>query len=278
MLTDSQNPPAQRLIITLLADYQNIAPEIPSALIVDLLADLGVSSDASRTALSRLVKQGLIDRSRAGRATSYRLSESGGRDVDETYDLVLAFGEDRTWDGAWTVVTYSVTEGNDRQIRHQLRARLRLFGFAPVYDGSWIAAHASIESAKQATEDVGVSDASYFRGPVELSAAAVQRLVEAWDIDELARDYEAFIDRFTPLRSRLHGGLVSPAEALVARADLMSAWRLFPRRDPELPESVLGRAWPRDAARRLFRECLDGLTAAAELRFTSLLANYSDLR
>ena len=42
------------------------------ALIVDLLADLGVSSDASRTALSRLVKQGLIERSRSGRATSRR--------------------------------------------------------------------------------------------------------------------------------------------------------------------------------------------------------------
>jgi phenylacetic acid degradation operon negative regulatory protein len=278
MLTDSQNPPAQRLIVTLLADYQNVAPAVPSALIVDLLADLGVSSDAARTALSRLVKQGLIDRSRAGRSTSYRLSESGRRDVDETHDLILSFGRDRIWDGDWTVVAYSVTEDNDRQVRHQLRARLRALGFAPVYDGMWVAPYTAIDSVKSATHEVGVADVTFFRGPLELSDAAVQRLLQAWEIDDLNADYEAFIDHFSPLAERLARGMVSPAEALVARADLMSAWRLFPRRDPELPDEIIGRQWPRAQARRLFLDCLAGLTSPAELRFRMILDNYSELR
>jgi phenylacetic acid degradation operon negative regulatory protein len=278
MLTDSQNPPAQRLIVTLLADYQNVASAVPSALIVDLLADLGVSSDAARTALSRLVKQGLIDRSRTGRSTSYRLSESGRRDVDETHDLILSFGRERIWDGDWTVIAYSVTEHNDRQMRHQLRARLRALGFAPVYDGMWVAPHTAIDSVKRATYEVGVADVTFFRGPVELSDAAIQRLFQAWEIDELDADYESFISHFAPLGERLALGMVSPAEALVARADLMSAWRLFPRRDPELPDEILGRQWPRTQARRLFLDCLAGLTSAAELRFRMILNNYSDLR
>jgi phenylacetic acid degradation operon negative regulatory protein len=278
MLTDSQNSPAQRLIVTLLADYQSVAPEVPSALIVDLLADLGVSSDASRTALSRLVKQGLIERSRAGRSTSYHLSESGRHDVDETYDLVLAFGTDREWDGAWTVVAYSVTENNDRQIRHQLRTRLRSAGFAPIYDGMWVAPHAAVEAARAVTEEIGVADVTIFRGAVALSDAAVQRLLQSWEVDELEADYLSFIDRFSPLRVRLSQGLVSPAEALVARADLMSAWRLFPRRDPDLPEVIVGREWPRGRARSLFLDCLAGLTSAAELRFRMILGNYADQR
>jgi phenylacetic acid degradation operon negative regulatory protein len=278
MLTDSQNSPAQRLIVTLLADYQNVASAVPSALIVDLLADLGVSSDAARTALSRLVKQGLIDRSRAGRSTSYRLSASGRRDVDETYDLILSFGSDREWDGEWTVVAYSVTENNDRQMRHQLRARLRADGFAAVYDGLWVAPHATIESARSATREVGVADVTFFRGRVELSDAAIQRLLQSWEIDEVEAGYTSFISHFMPLRERLAQGLVSPAEALVARADLMSAWRLFPRRDPELPEEILGRVWPRAQARRLFLGCLDGLTSAAELRFRTIFNSYAEQR
>lgn len=278
MLNDSQNSPAQRLIVTLLADYQNVAHAVPSALIVDLLADLGVSSDAARTALSRLVKQGLIERSRAGRSTSYHLSESGRRDVDETHDLILSFGRDRDWDGNWTVVAYSVTEGNDRQVRHQLRARLRTSGFAPVYDGMWVAPHAAIESARIATKAVGVADVTFFRGKIELSEAAIQRMLQSWEIDEVEASYGTFIGHFSPLRERLAQGLVSPAEALVARADLMSAWRLFPRRDPELPDEILGRAWPRTQARRLFLDCLDGLTSAAELRFRMIFNTYSDLR
>ena len=278
MLTDSQNPPAQRLIVTLLADYHNVAPAVPSALIVDVLADLGVTSDAARTALSRLVKQGLIERSRAGRATSYQLSESGRRDVDETQDLILSFGRDRIWDGRWTVVAYSVTENNDRQIRHQLRGRLRVFGFAPIYDGMWVAPYAGVESAKVATHEIGVADVTYFRGPLELSDAAVQRLLQVWEIDELEADYNAFIRNFSPLRERLTQGKVSPAEAIVARADLTSAWRLFPRRDPELPNEILGRVGSRAQARQLYLDCLDGLRSAAELRFRMILDSYADLR
>jgi len=278
MLTDSHNPPAQRLIVTLLADYQNVAPAVPSALIVDVLADLGVTSDAARTALSRLVKQGLIERTRAGRSTSYQLSESGRIDVDETQDLILSFGRDRVWDGCWTVVAYSVTENNDRQMRHQLRGRLRAFGFAPVYDGMWLAPYAGIDAARLATQEIGVTDATYFRGTVELSDAAIQRLIQSWDIDELELDYDTFIRNFAPLRERLAQGLVSPAEAIVARADLMSAWRLFPRRDPELPSEILGRVGSRAQASQLFIDCSENLRSAAELRFRMILDSYADLR
>lgn len=278
MLTDSQNPPAQRLIVTLLADYHNVADAVPSALIVDLLADLGVTSDAARTALSRLVKQGFIERSRAGRSTSYQLSDSGRSDVEETQEFILSFGRERVWDGNWTVVAYSVAENNDRQMRHQLRARLRGFGFAPVYDGLWVAPRAEVELARIATQDIGVADVTFFRGAVELSDAAIQRLIQSWEIDELENDYANFITNFAPLRQRLAQGLVSPAEAIVARVDLMSAWRLFPRRDPELPNEILGRVGSRAQARQIFLDCLDGLRSAAELRFRMIIDNYADLR
>ena len=59
-----------RLLLTLLGDYwwQRTEP-LPSAVIVALLAEFGVSDSAARAALSRLTRNGLLVTSRAGRRT-----------------------------------------------------------------------------------------------------------------------------------------------------------------------------------------------------------------
>src|SRR4051812_22132248 len=64
----------QGLAVTLLADYtlRNRAP-LPSAAIVALLAESGVSHPGARAAISRLARRGVIEGSRQGRHSSYRL-------------------------------------------------------------------------------------------------------------------------------------------------------------------------------------------------------------
>src|SRR5580693_4406003 len=68
----AQRPP--RLLLTLLGDYwwQRTEP-LPSAVIVALLAEFGVSDSAARAALSRLTRNGLLVTSRTGRRTFVRL-------------------------------------------------------------------------------------------------------------------------------------------------------------------------------------------------------------
>src|SRR6266700_2123144 len=74
----SFRPP--RLLLTLLGDYwwqQNA--HLPSAALVALLAEFGVSDTAARAALSRLVRHGLLVMSKQGRQTFYRLREAASQ-------------------------------------------------------------------------------------------------------------------------------------------------------------------------------------------------------
>src|SRR5438552_5488757 len=78
----AQRPP--RLLLTLLGDYwwQRTEP-LPSAAIVALLAEFGVSDSAARAALSRLTRNGLLVTSRNGRRTFVRLSARAAHILDE---------------------------------------------------------------------------------------------------------------------------------------------------------------------------------------------------
>jgi phenylacetic acid degradation operon negative regulatory protein len=275
MLTDSTHSPAQHLLITLLSDYQEIAGLIPSGLLVEVLGDLGVSSDAARTALSRLVRSGLIVRSKIGRSTAYQLSALGKQEVADSIERILSFGEPQPWDERWTLVAFSVSGDNDRQLRHQLRSRLRVHGFSPIYDGLWAAREASVDQAKALVKGLVVNDISFFRGTVEFSEPLKARLLASREIDSLRSDYEMFIETFGPLQKRIMRDEVSPSESLIARTRLLDAWRTFPGRDPDLSEEFLGADWPRGCAREIFIQCFRDLAPTAELRLKTLLKAYA---
>ena len=67
---------------------------------------------------------------------------------------------------------------------------------------------------------------------------------EAWDLPALREHYEQFIADFNRLRPR--GG----AASFAAQTALVHAWRRFPFIDPDLPDDLLPRDWPRRARLR----------------------------
>jgi len=85
-----QRPP--RLLLTLLGDYWWRRTEpLPSAALVALLAEFGVSDSAARAALSRLTRnQPLITRKNR-RLTDVHLSDIAGRQLDENASQVGFF-------------------------------------------------------------------------------------------------------------------------------------------------------------------------------------------
>src|SRR4051794_7828277 len=67
----------QGLAVTLLADYTlHTRAWLPSAAIVALLAESDVSHAGARAAISRLARRGVVESSRQGRHSSYRLTEA----------------------------------------------------------------------------------------------------------------------------------------------------------------------------------------------------------
>src|SRR5262245_5058506 len=90
----------QSLTVTLLSDYTlRHRAWIPSATLVSLLGDFGVTVGGARTAISRLAHRGIIEGARAGRRTSYRLAPPAAEALVVGGRRVAGFAEQaEAWD------------------------------------------------------------------------------------------------------------------------------------------------------------------------------------
>jgi phenylacetic acid degradation operon negative regulatory protein len=264
----------QHLIVTLLGDYWFGRKEhLPSAGLGALANEFDITSTSARAALSRLARRGLLDSSKDGRRTFYGLTPRAERVLNDGLDRIMGFGvDDRPWDGAWSVVIFSVPE-DQRDVRHVLRTRLRWLGYAPLYDGAWVSPRASADDTAKLLDELDVASATLLTSQVVHTSTGGDPL-SAWDLDDLRATYEEFIAEFGPLLGRVDAGDVGAAEALVARTRVMDVWRQFPNLDPELPEDVLPAGWPRREAHAIFAQVYDALGPLAEMRFQQILAEH----
>jgi phenylacetic acid degradation operon negative regulatory protein len=265
----------QHLLLTLLGDYFLDQSEyIPSASLVTLLSEFGITSAGSRAALSRLSRRGLLASSKTGRNTYYRLTPRAATLLREGAQHILGFGAaERPWSGSWTIVAFSVPE-DQRQSRPVLRTRLRWLGFAPLYDGVWISPHPPIDDIDEVLDELEVNASTVFVGQIKDRPGGNPPL-SAWDLDELRGVYTDFIEEFGELHRRVRTGDVGAAEGLVARTTIMDRWRNMPNLDPELPSELLPADWPRAVARAVFVDIYDGLGVLAEMRVRQILAEFS---
>ena len=109
---------------------------------------------------------------------------------------------------------------------------------------------------------------------VTMSTGALERdrglAVQCWDLEDLAADYRRFIAQcaeWTPLDP----GELTPEEALVARVELVSAYRRFPFRDPQLPTAFQPDGWPGDEAYETFVRAHQALAGPATSYVSSVL-------
>lgn len=273
--TRQGSPPS--LLLTLLGDYWwGQTDPLPSAALVDLLADFGVSDVAARAALSRMVKHGLLVSTRSGRNTFYAMTPRAQSVMRRGAERIVAFGagNQAAWDGRWSLVAFSVPETN-RSAREQLRTRLRWLGFAPLYDALWISPHPRHDQALAELGDLGVTRATAF---VATSPDLPDTTVEpqsAWDLGGLAELYRTFVTTWEPTHAALGKGAISPVDALVKRTALMDGWRAFPGVDPDLPRPLLPADWPRDQARDLFLDTYEQLGAPASVRVRQVIGAYA---
>ena len=270
----------QQLIITLFGDYwRGRAEHLPSAGLVALAGEFGVSATSARAALSRLGRRGLLTSSKVGRRTFYGPTPQTEEVIREGADRIFSFGGQDTspWDGTWLVVAFSVPE-EQRDVRHALRMRLRWLGFAALYDGVSVSARADAGATEAAIRGCGVQQASIFRTTTLYSAGASgpgRHPLSAWNLDELRQTYDDFIQRFEPVYERVVSGEIRAWEALVERTAIMDTWRAFPAADPDLPTEILPARWPRQRAHEIFALVYDSLGPLAEARFRQILSSHA---
>ncbi|MEO6082993.1 MAG: PaaX family transcriptional regulator C-terminal domain-containing protein, partial [Umezawaea sp.] len=255
----------QGLAVTLIADYTLPARAwLPTAAIVALLGEFGVTAGAARTAISRLARRGVLEGNRHGHRSSYRLTEPAAANlaIGGTSIAAFATGPD-TWDGSWTVIVFTMPKA-EKAGRSSLRAQLRWRGYAPLYDGVWVSPHPLTrhDHADLVAETPGATTAFRSRH-LQLDSDVTRDPVEAWDIAAIAKQYETFLHRWTPALPPIRAGDVTGIAAVRARTEVMDTYRRFPALDP-LPIELMPPDWPRARAREVFIAVYDGLVEPAQ--------------
>lgn len=263
----------QRLLTTLLGEYWlESTAALPMSGLIGLLAEFGISETSARATANRLVKRGVLAAEKSGRQSYLRLSDDGREDSRQKNGSIMRFGaRSQEWDGVWTVAAFSVPE-QERHVRHRVRSYLRWLGFAPLFDGLWVSAHADPATLEPILRAAGVESLTVLRA----SEAGGHSPLRAWDLDEVAASYRKFLSAHRKSLAQMNAGTVSPSEALVIRTRVFDAWRVFPGLDPGLPDELLPADWPRAQARQVFTALYDGLAPLAALRFRQIIAVYDD--
>jgi phenylacetic acid degradation operon negative regulatory protein len=235
---------------------------VSSGSVIDVLGRAGVGEDAVRTTLARMVNRGLLERHRRGRKMYFGLTPRAVSVLHDGRDRVWRVGAvNRTWDGTWTVVGFSLPEAWASE-RHDLRSRLVWGGFGPVQSGMWIAA-GRVDVA-QLVADLGLdAHLRVFHGQAAAPTEAESLVAAAFDLPGIAERYDAFRARW---RGDGTGGAPPGGGDPLARQLLLhTEWLNLVRQDPHLPAERLPADWPAAAAEALFRELagrLDGPAGA----------------
>ncbi|XVS66438.1 PaaX family transcriptional regulator [Actinosynnema sp. CA-299493] len=268
----------QGLAVTLIADYTlRCRAWLPTAAIVALLGQSGVTTGAARTAISRLARRGVLEGSRRGRHSSYRLTGPAAGDLSSGGISIAGFaaGPD-SWDGSWTAFVFTMPK-EEKTRRSSLRAQLRWRGYAPLYDGVWVSPHPMKEQdhAELVASTPGATTAFRARH-LRFASGTTRDPIEAWDLAAIAEEYDRFIRRWTPLLPRIRADDVTGADAVLARTEVMDTYRRFPSLDPLLPLELLPPDWPRTRARQAFVAVYDGLAEPAQDYVRAVAAQVDD--
>ena len=253
----------QGLAVTLIADYTlSGLAWLPTAAIVALLGEFGVTTTAARAAISRLARRGVLESSRQGRRSSHRLTEAATVNLSIGGASIAVFGTERdSWDGLWTTVVFTVPK-EEKSRRSALRAQLRWRGYAPLYDGVWVSPHPLTEDAHAELAAHGTITA--FRAEqLPFRSESTRDPIEAWDLAAIAAEYRTFIQHWEPALPRIRAGRITGAAAVRARTQVMDIYRRFPALDPLLPSGLMPHDWPRTCARAVFLTVYDKLAEPA---------------
>ena len=219
------------LLITFFGDAvlprQGIAP---LAALCEVMAALGIEATAVRAAVSRLCRDGWLQRYKRGRESDYGLSPMGVSHSQQASQSIYARTPDTHIEG-WLLASLAdcATENKDT-----IRQHLRQQGFG-VLEPNLL-----LRPERTGGNDIANTrpwpDVVYFRGhPINASS----RLAKAWPLTALAEDMRWLL-------SVLPIAVMSddPLRAVALRTLLIHEHRRLCLRDPLLPPELLPKDWP----------------------------------
>lgn len=261
------------LIVTLYGLYaRDNGGWLSVAVLVRLLAALGIEEAAVRSSVSRLKRKGLLEPRRVGGAAGYALS-GDALDVYAEGDLRIFDRRRATAADGWVLVAFSVPE-SERDRRHALRTRLAALGFGTVAPGVWVAPGHLAGPATDALRRAGLDGyAQLFRGEHLAFGDLRAQVASWWDLDALHALHTEFVARHEPVRARWAARAgTPPAEAFPDWIRLLTDWRRLAYADPGLPLDLLPGDRAEVVAADVFAELRERLAAPARAFAADVLA------
>ncbi|MEV6237545.1 PaaX family transcriptional regulator C-terminal domain-containing protein [Lentzea sp. NPDC051838] len=218
-----------------------------SGSVIDVFARVNVSEEAVRSTLTRMTSRGLLTKHRNGRKVYFGLTARATGVLKDGEQRIWHTGAvNRTWDGTWTLVGFSLPEGR-RGDRHDLRSQLQWAGFGPVQNGLWIAS--GTRDVVEMIDGLGLTEnVTVFTAQHAKPTDAADLAARAFDTAVIAARYQDFVGRW--------GGGVpqeSLPDDLARQLVLHSDWLELVRQDPHLPAELLADDWPAIEAEQLFQ-------------------------
>jgi phenylacetic acid degradation operon negative regulatory protein len=256
----TQRTQLQQLIVTLYGLYgEGAGGSLRVSTLVALLAALGIDQQAARSTVSRLKSKGILLSQKEDGVARYALS-SDILDLFSGYDQRI-FAPERSKPGdPWALVVFSVPEAQ-RNRRYELRAELTSLGFGFVAAGVAIAPSTVMEQAMErlrARKLDGYTE--YFSGDYLKGGDIREHVSQWWDLEMLDQEYSEFIDRYEELVEKWQGRAGTTAalsvkdrlDAFQTYVPMLTMWRKFPYRDPNLPLEYLPEGWKAPRAKNAF--------------------------
>ncbi|HEV7167397.1 MAG TPA: PaaX family transcriptional regulator C-terminal domain-containing protein [Micrococcaceae bacterium] len=244
----------QQLIVTLYGLYgKDNADSFPVSSLVAMLSEVDVEEQAARSTVSRLKSKGVLLREKIDGITRYRLSDAV-LDIFHADDQRIFAPERSRLDDPWSLVVFSVPEA-ERNRRYELRSELISLGFGFVASGVAIAPSTVMEQAMQRLAERQLDHyVEYFSGDYLKDGDMRGRVADWWDLDQLDRQYMEFIELYTgpALEYAQDGSRVDGREAFAVYVPMLTLWRKFPYRDPNLPLEYLPPEWKAPRAKQTF--------------------------
>jgi DNA-binding transcriptional regulator PaaX len=206
-----------------------------------VLGDLGVAPNATRLALARHVKLGLLSSTKVGRVAVYTIPDAAERVFTEAGLRMRGTNPLASTSTVWTLVSFSVPESR-RDLRSRLRIYLTQCGFRLLRDGLWVALEpfAADRVMRDLDPDLAENaELDIFIGTPYVSTGLAQLIRRSWDVDELRARHEQFLARWEDVEP--------PEGRALAMLTLFTAdWIALLHHDPGLPADSLDRGWPGD--------------------------------
>jgi phenylacetic acid degradation operon negative regulatory protein len=238
----------RHLIVTVYGLYARLdGGWLSVAVLIRLLADLGVDESAVRSAISRLKRRGIVQSRRHEGAAGYQLSADALAILREGDARIFRRRRATLADG-WVIAVFSVPE-SERHRRHVLRSELTRLGFGMVAPGVWIVPAHPQDATAETLRRLGLdSYADLFHADHLAFGDPAAKVRRWWDLDELESRYGAFIAAHEPAlrrweRSRGQAGPTTEHEAFADYVRALTDWRRLPYLDPGLPAELLPPGW-----------------------------------